>query len=1238
MTIRFSSLPIKTPKLRISSGLGFREILIDGRLKRANHTGVDIPAPSNTPIYAVSSGVVVRVVSQPSSDNDCGVSVKLEHTETDDTSKKYTTLYCHQLVGGPKVTQGEQVAAGQEIGRVGNTGFSSGPHLHFQLADSNGTPIDPTRYLNEIRGTTEIVLPRTEAPARPNSRRPIGVTAPETNITPFISTLESFHPRVQFELTSRRLSDNTANTYTPFVKLTSLVNVLRQNLEDGAPAKVISDGETDLQDISAWCPSLGPHGEEELIFDDLYLPQSNRSIVGYAVATQTDGTNQIRVPVVVEARTANKTEQANIPMPGITEVSTERSLAGPMGVRGGLFKADIKIIAYSVGQVDTLLKYFLRPATRVVLEFGNQSATQRENFVGSTERVNTFKPFNWNQRSDEIGKIFSDIITTPDSGSAFINEYVYNNNGNYEIFFGYVVKFDLKYNKNNTYEISLTVHSIQHFEIPTTHTGVKALCPDATNPCKVYDVRQYFSPQSATLYNSFTSFMTEELKKVERAKAQSKSYEWADDFILIANNQPGVNGAGSAEAGTTEAEYFVSWRFFIERLMLDADRGIISVIRDDNTKKLLELGLLRAVRSPSQTEVTNGAINNKLQANQVNYHPHLRSTNPNVMVIYNYTAESKKTAAEYQTYTDFVNVFNPTQTEYDRFRGNTSIANFIIGSGVGTFRNIDKNNQDSPGIGSLTNGVWLNTKAIKQAFTSQDTITSAIDYLLTTMNDATEGYWNLQLYSSDRQNSGLFVVDMGLSKRLSVMQKPPVADPTVTTEDRPYIDNEEKNRESVLDGIDKITIERYQKSTEGIGVDEPKYLYMFNRGTKALTDGKYLGSELLDLNVEFNLPQVIAVQAIAGIGGPAQKSTLQSIDIPELNRISLIKGIFSECTKNEICSPTEETCPDNQLFKGQKYNIRRTDETTRVPASVRAEFLRRQQRGAAPADNTRVEYPRVERKPATTPAQAEALQSLFAQENGMTVDSLRELNSLGTALYFIVINKGLFLKKLNFDSTNAEDGRTIPETHAFNSSNLTKTISSVTLPGIGGIELLQSFLIDRVPTILERGFYVVTKIVNKFTPSGGWITTIDGRFRYAPERETKANTRGTNLPKICTTPSTPAEPGGTTPPTEGGPWAAYKIPVTSTQLVTIIKKFQSDNGLPQTGQRNRATITKLREFQARYGLKVDGNLGRAGQTTPKMVELLKAGQSLVATAPSTPTIAQRLLAGEVLDESGQPIQ
>jgi hypothetical protein len=861
-------------------------------------------------------------------------------------------------------------------------------------------------------------------------------SAAADTVSPFIASLESFHPSIQYGLTKRRISAETANVYMPFVRLTSLTRVLEKNLQDGLS--------------TAWCPTLGPHGEDFIGFEEMYLPQDRRSIIGYA--TTSNGNGFSRVPVVVED---SSRDQANIPMPGIVELSTNRGTAGPMGVRGGLMRADIKIRAYSVGQVDALLRYFLRPATRVVMELGRMSASKEEEL----------RPFSWKKSSEEIKALFSDLIYSQEKQRDFINEYVYQNYGNYEIYIGYVVKFNLNVNKNNVYELSLTVHSVQQFEVPTTHTGVKALCPDAVNPCKVCDVREYFTQTSDEKPNSFSKLMS----------ATENDNEWKSQRIPI-NLQT---------EGDDVTEYYVSWRFFVEKILNDETYGIASVVNDENARRFVKLGLLRPTREPTQDEA--GIVDGELIANQVGYHPHLRSTDPNVIIINNQTAQTSRTQEEKDA---FSSVLTDAKKDQKVDVGNPELYNTIV-SGP-SFRNrvSDADNQKAA-VGYLTDGVWINTKAIKQAFSQSDTISAAINTLLVSINGATEGYWNLQVYSSDRPNPGMYVIDMALSKR-----------PTTSVVDEQgniTVDPELNSSTDILDSIYGVNLDRYYKSsTES---DKPKYIYMFNRGTLVLPDGE-LGSDIVDMKVEFNLPQVIAVQAIAGVGGPAQKSTLQSIDIPELQQITLLDNIIATCNKEEVC--LDRTCPPagkeakelaeaNEILAG---TIRKMNNgSLRGLGGARALLdARAEQRRAREAYNL-----------------AATKERLYADVN-KTVSQIREVLNLGDLLELIEFSPTVMLKKLNIDSTNVEEGRIAPYAHSFNSSNLTKTTVSVTLPGVGGIELFQSFYVDRVPSILERGFYVVTKVVHKFAADSGWLTTIEGRFRFRPDQPSQPSATPTYEP------------------------------------------------------------------------------------------------------------------------------
>jgi hypothetical protein len=1075
------------------------------------HKAVDIRAAAGTPALAVFRGKIIRrgLLSE-NYDVGCGEGILIGLTTDYPNSEqiKYTTLYCHLQRGStnkPELAPGTVVEAGAAVGIIGSTGASTAPHLHFVLREVSGnadkstntaswwtswlpfvdTPIDPEPFIRAFE-RTPIEYLNTQITERKES---------VVGISPNIESLESFHPRIQYELTRRRISSETANTYMPFVKLTSLSKVLKNNLPAGTS--------------TAHCPSLGIHGENEVSFDNIYnnkaiterfaqlarltdvtLTQSNRSIIGYA-RTQ-DGLQT--VPVIVED--ASK-DALNVPIPGITQVNVERSTAGPMGVRGGLTKIDLKIVAYSVGQVDTLLRYYLRPATRVVLELGRISSNPKEKPI---------KPFDWKKNETQIRNYFSELIKSPAKQEEFIKEYIYENYGNYEAFVSYVVKFNLKYNKNNTYEIDLTLHSVQQVEVPTKHTAVQSTCPNPTANCEAMDIQEYFSDAYSWKNNSFANL----INYYKNNPVSSEDRYWSSQIIPIKNqdNNSNPNAGPSTQAGTRENEYFVSWDFFVTKILNDNRFGIASML---GNAELANLSLLRPTRDIQPSEEDIGLI-----ANRVGYHPNLRSVNPEVMIIWNETAQNRfENTTDSKIFESILNLakrdnpedLNVVNQEIATALASRDVSNKIKLGSLNTFHNLLTTDTPQAGAGSLSHGVWINTKAIKQAFTSTDTISSAISMLLNMMNSATEGYWNLQLYSTDVKNPGMHIIDMGLSPEPKIIQNSPTGG----------IDKEEDETSNILSSIEGVNLRRYYGATE----DKPKYIYMFNRGTKRFNDGE-LGSDLIDLNVEFNMPQVIAVQAIANIGGPAQKSTLQSINIKELREITLIDNLYTSCNDTDIC-PEESTCDSAEIQR-----LRRTIEIAKAAES--AAIVNQGGRGiltaavfgpgttpttAAPAN--RAARAAVD---AARSAELELARIEVNQYNPNLVGTIREYADLGTAVRFIEINPSRMMKELNIDSTNAERKLLPAKAHAFNSSNLTKTVVDITLPGIGGINLFQSFLVDRVPSIIDRGFYVVTKITHEFSSQNGWITKIQGRFRFRP---TNVSTGEYNLckPKSTTSTSTP---------------------------------------------------------------------------------------------------------------------
>lgn len=110
--------PIKTAE-RISSGFGWR---IHPICKvRQFHTGIDIPKAKGTPVYATGNGVVIR----KGYCSGYGNFVEIQH------SGGFRTLYAH--LSQTMVNVGDSVNIAQQIGYVGNTGVSTGSHLHYEV-------------------------------------------------------------------------------------------------------------------------------------------------------------------------------------------------------------------------------------------------------------------------------------------------------------------------------------------------------------------------------------------------------------------------------------------------------------------------------------------------------------------------------------------------------------------------------------------------------------------------------------------------------------------------------------------------------------------------------------------------------------------------------------------------------------------------------------------------------------------------------------------------------------------------------------------------------------------------------------------------------------------------------------------------------------------------------------------------------------------------------------------------
>ena len=129
------SIPSRAPlgNMQLTSGYGMRVHPVLGQ--RRGHKGIDLGAPTGTPIHATADGIVSRADNFGS----YGLYVALEH------GGEIQTRYAH--MSRLNVAEGQRVKKGEVIGFVGSTGRSTGPHLHYEVR-VRGEAVNPIPYMS----------------------------------------------------------------------------------------------------------------------------------------------------------------------------------------------------------------------------------------------------------------------------------------------------------------------------------------------------------------------------------------------------------------------------------------------------------------------------------------------------------------------------------------------------------------------------------------------------------------------------------------------------------------------------------------------------------------------------------------------------------------------------------------------------------------------------------------------------------------------------------------------------------------------------------------------------------------------------------------------------------------------------------------------------------------------------------------------------------------------------------
>ena len=132
---------IKPVDGKVTSDFGYREKPVSGAT--VNHSGIDIGVSSGTPVKAVAAGTVIAANGGM---RGYGNGIFIDHGKIN--GKRVVSEYGHLSCFLVRV--GDKVRQGQIIAKSGNSGISSGPHLHITIRENN-VPVNPRNYINFVQ-------------------------------------------------------------------------------------------------------------------------------------------------------------------------------------------------------------------------------------------------------------------------------------------------------------------------------------------------------------------------------------------------------------------------------------------------------------------------------------------------------------------------------------------------------------------------------------------------------------------------------------------------------------------------------------------------------------------------------------------------------------------------------------------------------------------------------------------------------------------------------------------------------------------------------------------------------------------------------------------------------------------------------------------------------------------------------------------------------------------------------
>jgi hypothetical protein len=443
--------------------------------------------------------------------------------------------------------------------------------------------------------------------------------------------------------------------------------------------------------------TLGLHGYSQLNYSisDLYGSQGNS---GQVIGTTYKGNDQ-RLVRTFGGQLGGDTAK-NYPPPGITSATVER-------VRNGnVLKFTVQTQCYTQEQLEMLDVVCYVPGMTCVLEWGSLATTP-------TGTIPLEKILDFRNTEVAIGAI-QFALTGP--RSTFMDTWCKPNKYNYDWTVANIANIKTSL-EDNIYKTTIVAYgradNIMYLSAYATTNPQRQETNISTSLTNFFKLNQDFSnilKEDIVGGNPGLIKFVNPYNRAELLKAM-----------------PGAQETGQANDTGLEDTYFMTVNYFINRIL------------NGPVREIVQSGLsypLTYILFPEPT--------------YVGWNENLRSTSPEVMIIYNKEANSNNKASQ-ERVDSVIAQLSEQAREIGRIippKPDSGLTDPVIQK-LDTAEDFKNAGGDNNGAALITKGIWLNSKAIQSAFINARTVMEGLEVLLRNMNAATEGYWDLKLYYDD---------------------------------------------------------------------------------------------------------------------------------------------------------------------------------------------------------------------------------------------------------------------------------------------------------------------------------------------------------------------------------------------------------------------------------------------------------------------------------------------------------